>query len=202
MFALLPGLLPMAALVYVPERAVEEAPQDLSLAMLVPLPPPRLVGAYGGGGGGSIAHAPRGLFLGADTGLATMLPGRVDGAHGAWAFGARAGYQWRSGLAAQVRFDDLGVGAPDGSAPLLFATAGVRYSLPLVVMPFVEVLVGPAVYGAHVSPGAALGGGVSLPVLRHLAFDLSIRDWIAGIDGDVRHVVTAELGVSVGFGGR
>ena len=131
-----------------------------------------------------------------------MLGSGSDAAHGAWAFGARAGYQFSSGLSLQARFDDLGVRAPDGSGPLLFASGGVRYVLPFIVMPFAEALVGPAFYGPHTSLGAGLGLGVALPVGRHLSFDFAARDWIADVDGAVRHVPTFEVGITVGFGGR
>ncbi len=158
-----------------------------------------LVGAAGGGGGG-YAHVPGGLFLGADSGVATILPSGKDSAHAAWTFGARGGYQWRSGVALQARFDDLGVEAPSGGPTLLTATAGLRYSLPFEPMPFGEVLVGPAIFGSQVTPTVAVGVGISLPVLRHLVFDLSVRDWVMDVDSAVRNVLTGELGVSVIFG--
>ena len=172
-----------------------------ALAALFPLPPPVLVGVHGGGGD-RLAHAPTGPLIGIDAGWATMLGSGSDAAHGAWAFGARAGYQFSSGLSLQARFDDLGVHAPDGSGPLLFATGGVRYVLPFIVMPFAEALVGTALYGPHASPGAGLGLGVALPVGRHLSFDFAARDWIADVDGTVRHIPAFEIGLTVGFGGR
>jgi hypothetical protein len=168
---------------------------------LVPLPPLRLVGGAGGGGG-SIARAPSGPFLGADTGWATMLGAAGAPATGAWSFGARAGYAFSSGLALDARFDDLGVHAPSGEGPLLLGTAGVRYSLPFIVMPFADAHFGAAWYGDHATPTAGLGLGLSFPVLRHLLVDVSARDWIADVDGSVRHVPTFELGIAGGFGGR
>jgi hypothetical protein len=56
--------------------------------------------------------------------------------------------------------------------------------------------------GTHAAPAAGLGLGVTLPVLRHLAFDLSVRDWIADLDGGVRDIPTFQLGITVGFPGR
>ena len=144
-----------------------------------------------------VSRAPEGLFLGADTGVATLLPSNKDPAHVGWAFGFRGGYQWRSGIALQARFDDLGVDAPKTGGTLLFTTLGLRYSLPLPLMPFAEVLGGTAIYGSNVTPGVGLGLGVSLPVLRHLVFDLSIRDWIAELDSSVCNVPTVELGITV-----
>jgi hypothetical protein len=173
----------------------------LSLGTLEGMPPLRLVGAVGGGGG-AYSHAPSGLFIGADTGWAVMLGEGTAPARDAWTFGARAGYEWRNGLALEARFDDLGVAPPLGGGPLLTATGGVRYSMPFIVMPFAEALIGPAFNGTHVAPAAGIGLGASLPVLRHLMFDLSVRDWIADIDGAVRNTPTVELGITVGFAGR
>ncbi len=167
---------------------------------------PVLVGAFGGGH----AHAmgtPQGWFLGADTGWAWLLGGMdvsartTSGARdNAWCFGARAGYQLASGLAIQARFDRLGVTAPDASGSLMTASAGVRYSLPVVPMPFAEALIGPAFHGTDTSFSAILGVGASLLVARHLAFDASLRDALVDIGG-VHHVVTLTLGITAGFGG-
>jgi hypothetical protein len=74
--------------------------------------------------------------------------------------------------------------------------------MPLVVMPFAEALLGPAFNGSHATPTAGIGLGVTLPVLRHLAFDVSVRDWIADLDGGVRNVPTFQVGITVGFPGR
>lgn len=173
----------------------------LSLGTLEGLPPFRLVGGFGGGGG-AISRAPSGLFVGADTGWAVMLGPGPGPAPNAWAFGTRVGYQWRNGLALEGRFDDLGVEPPTKGGSLLFGSAGIRYSIPFVVMPFAEALIGPAFNGTHAAPGAGLGIGASLPVVRHLMFDLSLRDWIVDLDGAVRNVPTIELGITVGFTGR
>jgi hypothetical protein len=167
---------------------------------------PVLVGAFGGGHAHAVG-APYGWFLGADAGWAWLLGGtdtavrstsgdRTD----SWCFGARAGYQLASGLAVQARFDRLGVTAPDGSGTLMTASLGVRYSVPIVPMPFAEAAIGPAFHGSNVSPSAALGVGVSLLVARHLAFDASLRDWLVDIDG-VHNVPTLMLGITAGFGG-
>ena len=173
----------------------------LSFGLLAAMPPSRLVRAFGGGGG-AVSRAPSGPFVGADTGWGVMLgPGSPTAPNG-WAFGARAGYEWANGLALEGRFDDLGMDPPRGGGSLLTASAGVRYSLPLIVMPFAEALVGPAFNGTHATPTAGIGLGASLPVLRHLMFDFSLRDWIADLDGGVRNIPTVELGITVGFGGR
>ncbi len=170
------------------------------------LPLEVLVGAFGGGHGGG-PHAPHGWFLGADSGWAWLVGSTdvvarssSDVHDNAWAFGARAGYQLRSGLAVQARFDKLGVTAPDLSGAMMTAAFGVRYSVPIVPMPFAEALVGPAFHGSQTSPTAAIGVGASLVVARHVTFDGSLRDWIVDIDG-VHHVPTVMLGITAGFGG-
>lgn len=167
---------------------------------------PVLVGSFGGGHGRG-GLAPRGWFIGADTGWAwfvsmpdaaarTTSPPRDN----AWCFGARAGYQLASGLAVQARFDKLGVDAPDGSGAVDMISAGVRYSIPIVPMPFAEAMVGPGIHGSAVDPGAGIGLGVSLLVARHVAFDGALRDWIVDLGG-VRHIPTITFGITAGFGG-
>jgi len=172
------------------------------------MPPAVLVGAFGGGHGHA-TRAPHGWFFGADTGIAWLVgasdvEARTAGASNidskAWCFGARAGYQLASGLAVQARFDKLGLDAPDGSGELVGVSTGIRYSLPVVPMPFAEALVGSAIHGSDLSPMIGLGVGASLFVARHLSFDASLRDWIVDIDG-MHHVPTLTLGISAGFGG-
>lgn len=176
---------------------------------ILQFPPALLVGAFGGSAG-AYARMPYGFFFGADTGLATLVSSDSDVAlrtqtqvaplHRGWAFGVRTGYEWASGLAIQARFDDLGVHTSDGTTSLMFASAGLRYSFPFIVMPFVDALVGPAFDASGVSLGAAIGIGASIVVTRHLGIDLAFRDWIADLDGSVRHVPTATVGVQIGFG--
>ena len=195
--------LTVSGVAFFPAIAAADAPVMMPAMpfALMPLPPARLVGSFGGGSG-SLWHAPSGPFVGAESGLGLMLGSGTDPARDAWAFGARVGYQWRSGLALEARFDDLGVDPRTGGGSLLVASGGVRYSMPLVVMPFAEALIGPAFNGTHATPAVGVALGVSLPVLRHLAFDLSARDWIADLDGAVRNVPTFELGLTVGFSGH
>ncbi len=167
---------------------------------------PVLVGAFGGGHGHG-ARAPHGWFVGADTGWAWFIgmPDVVARASSvprdnAWCFGGRAGYQLASGLAVQARFDELGVGAPDGSGSLAALSAGVRYSVPIVPMPFAEAMVGPTFHGSDAAASAGVGIGLSLLVARHLAFDAAARDWIVDLGG-VHHIPTITLGITAGFGG-
>lgn len=165
-----------------------------------------LIGGFGGGH--SSGSGPHGYFFGADTGWAWIIgadPAALarstsDSPTDAWCFGARAGYQLASGLAVQARFDKLGLDAPDGSGELVGVSTGIRYSLPVVPMPFAEALVGSAIHGSDLSPMIGLGVGASLFVARHLSFDASLRDWIVDIDG-MHHVPTLTLGISAGFGG-
>ena len=166
---------------------------------------PLLIGAFGGGHSGG--RAPHGFFFGADTGWAWLV-GESDVAarsttslqSNAWCFGARGGYQLRSGLAIQARYDHLGVSAPDGAGALSFVSAGVRYGFPMEIEPFAEAMIGPAFHGGTISPGAALGLGLSLLATRHVAFDFAVRDWLVDING-VHHAPTVTLGITAGFGG-
>ncbi len=191
-------------------------PMLATIALADPLPPallgslrgmdPVLVGSFGGGHGLGLG-APHGWFLGADAGRAWLIGGTDIAARStssphddAWCFGARAGYQLASGLAVQVRFDQLGVSAPNGGGSMMTASAGVRYSVPIVPMPFAEALIGPAFHGAEVAPSAGLGVGVSLVIARHIAFDALLRDWLIDTDG-VHHVPAVMLGITAGFGG-
>jgi len=176
------------------------------LGTLRGLPPALLVGSFGGGHGHGV-RAPRGVFLGVDTGWAwllgmsdvearTLVPVDRNG----WCYGARFGYQFASGVAIQARYDKLGVSAPDASGDLAVASAGVRYSVPVVPMPFAEALVGPAFHGTSTSPIVGLGVGASVFVARHVGFDVALRDWIVDLGG-VHHIPTVTLGISAGFGG-
>ena len=169
------------------------------------LPPAFLVGSFGGGHSGG--RGPRGFFFGADTGWAWLVGGTdiatrstTGTQDSAWCFGAKAGYQLRSGLAVQVRYDHLGVTAPDASGNLSFATVGVRYALPMVIEPFAEAMAGPAFHGSDVSLGAGLGGGLAVIATRHVVFDAAVRDWLVDIRG-VHHAPTVTLGITAGFGG-
>jgi len=167
------------------------------------------IGAFGGGAG-AYARMPSGLFLGADTGVAVLASSDGDTAarvaepvapkDTGWTFGIRAGYEWESGLALQARVDDLGTHTNDGDQSLTFCSVGVRYSLPFVVMPFVDALVGPAFDSSGTSFGAAIGVGASILVTRHLGVDLALRDWMADLDGGIHHIPTATVGVQLGFG--
>ena len=135
-----------------------------------------------------------------------MLPTSRDDAHGAWSFGARTGYAWGSGLAIQLRYDDLGVEAPplqSDASVLQFATVGARYAIPYYVQPFAEALVGAAFFGDRARVGGVIGLGVAVPVERHLSLDFALRDYLADLDaeGGVRQAITAHLGVTVIFGG-
>jgi OmpA family protein len=169
------------------------------------MPPAVLMRSFGGGHGGG--RAPHGWFFGVDTGWAWLVGGGETATRtttpphwNAWCFGARGGYQLRSGLAIQTRYDHLGVTAADGNGELGIASAGVRYAFPMAVEPFAEAMFGPAFHGGSVSPAAALGAGLSLLASRHVAFDLTVRDWIVDLGG-VRHAPSVTFGITAGFGG-
>jgi hypothetical protein len=147
-----------------------------------------------------------GLFLGVDTGLSLALPSGYDAAQDAWAFGGRFGYEFADGVAVQARYDDLGLTPhltrpPEGSMQV--GSVGARYTFPfLVPLPFVEALWGPAFHGDTASVSGGLGLGASIPVGRHLRFDVAVRDWITQIDDQLRHTLTFEVGAAVSFASR
>jgi hypothetical protein len=183
-----------------------------SLGLLVVFARPALgtpIGAFGGSAG-AYARFRSGFLFGADTGIATLVSSDEDSIarveptttpkyHG-WAFGVRTGYEWTNGIALQARVDDLGTHTGSGNQPLSIASVGLRYSLPFVVMPFVDALVGPAFDNSGTSLGAAIGIGASIIVTRHLGVDVAVRDWMADLGGGIRHIPTVTLGVQLGFG--
>jgi hypothetical protein len=144
-----------------------------------------------------------GVFIGVDTGVALALASGFDPAHDAWTFGGRAGYEFRNGLALQLRYDYLGL-APHfttpPASPTQIGSAGVRYSIPfLIPLPFFEAMWGPSFNGDSVSIAGGLGVGASVPIGRHLRIDASVRDWITPIDDQVHQILTFELGAAVSF---
>jgi hypothetical protein len=97
------------------------------------------------------------VFVAVEAGWATTLAAGSDRAHGSFAFGARGGWQFSSGLALHLRYDDLGVRPGDSRSPLQLATAGLRYSVPFIVpLPFAEVNAGPSfVAGGEFTPNVS-----------------------------------------------
>jgi hypothetical protein len=137
-------------------------------------------------------------YIGLDAGGALLLDADHTPLTGALAFGLHAGYRLPSGLAFDLRADELGVDAPDGGGPLIAGGLGMRYTVPLEVMPFVEAHLGALEYGP-VSLAGDAAVGLALPIGNHLEIDLSARDWIAQIDGAIHHVPMFALGFEVGF---
>ena len=182
------------------ELARAAALPDAPLASVVVAPPARLVG--GAGGGTFASHASTGPYLGAETDWTIALPASGDAAHSGLGFGLRAGYRLPSGLAPQLRFDDLGVTLPGHDHAVLCATAGLRYVLPLFPMPYAEVGAGPAFVGSSASIAAAVAIGLAIPVVRHVEIDVAARDWLVSPGGNVRQVLGFGVGLTVGFGGR
>ena len=183
---------PTASLDAVPAGALP------SPALIEALPFARLVGGHGGGGYGRALIQPSGLYIGLDGGASLMLAAGPAPLEGAPAFGLHAGYRLPSGLSFDLRGDELGVRAPDGRGPIVAGGLGMRYTVPLEVMPFVEAHLGALEYGpVSVAGDAALG--IAVPIGNHLEIDVSARDWIAQIDGAVRHIPMFALGFEVGF---
>ena len=179
------------------------------IAVADPLPllgrmDPILVGAFGGGHGHG-ARAPHGWFLGAETGHAWFVGMQSSAARATstpsdsgWCFGARVGYQLPSGLAVQTRFSKLGVDA--GAGGLDEIAGGVRYSLPIVPMPFAEAEIGATFDEQEVAASAGVGIGMSLLVARHVSFDVAAHDWIVDLGG-IHHIPTLTVAITAGFGG-
>ena len=168
------------------------------VAVGAPIPYARLIG--GSPSGGPAASGAGGPLLGVEGAWATTLGATDDPAHGAGAFGARAGWAFANGLAVHVRYDDLGVEPAGLATPLQLATVGLRYSMPfLMPLPFAEVDAGPAFVGGDVRPGAGAGVGVSVPLGRQVLVDLAARDWLVPIAGVLRQTITAGLGLTVSF---
>jgi len=182
-------------------RTASAEPAHGVLDFAIPRPPARLTGTVLSPGHGP-AEAQEGLLLGIGSGWSTLLPSSRDAADGAWSLGARLGYQLRYGLALDARYDYLGVAPHADGRVLQTGAAGLRYSLPWYVEPFAEAALGCTFHGADVSIGGGVGLGISLPVGQHLAFDLALRDWITPLDGEVRHVLSTHLGVTLTFGRR
>jgi len=183
-----------------PSGAMDGVPEwGLPLpAMIAVLPDARLVGGHGGGGGGRALVQPSGLYIGLDAGGALMLADVSAPMTDALALGLHAGYRMPSGLSLDLRGDELGVHAPSGGGPLVAGGVGMRYTVPLEVMPFVEAHVGALEYGpVSLAGDAALG--LAVPIGEHLEIDVSARDWIAEVDGAIRHVPMFALGFEVGF---
>ena len=139
---------------------------------------------------------PSGLYVGVDAGEALRLASALDPVGGAPSFGVRAGYLFRSGLALDLRADDLGL--EDAAGVLRAGGLGLRYTLPGPVRPFAEVHAGAAGYVGFVL-AAECGAGLAVPVGRHVLLEWAARDWIADLDGSVRHVPAFTAGLTVGF---
>ena len=169
-----------------------------------------LTGSFGGRLSAA-RGAPEGWFLGVETGRAWLLDGDAmasgaraavaDDSDSAWTFGARAGYQLRSGLAIQ-RAVRRSRGRHRPGRARSFVGVGRRALL---------------VADRHaVRRGARRGRvrrvrrsrhrrgrrrRVASSLARHVAFDAALRDWIADIDGGIRHIPTVTVGIDLGFGG-
>ncbi|HVY44449.1 MAG TPA: hypothetical protein VHB21_01170 [Minicystis sp.] len=141
-----------------------------------------------------------GVLLGADGGVSWLLPAGPDKSQQAGSFGVRFGYDFGNGLSFDGRYDDLGV--VEAKGPLQAVTLGGRYALPLLVMPFVDVRAGAQFDAVAAQVVAAPGAGVAVPVSRHLALDLTARDWLAVPGERLRSIITLRLGATVTFGGR
>ena len=64
-----------------------------------------------------------------------------------------------------------------------------------------SVPLGPGEGPAAVFFGGGLGIGVSMPLSRHVAIDLGVRDYLTQAGAQIMDVVTAQLGVGFTVGG-
>ena len=152
-------------------------------------------GRVGGGPSG-------GVFVGVDTGVALALASGFDPAQDAWAFGGRAGYEFRNGLALQLRYDYLGL-APHltnpSTSPMQIGSAASSYSIPfLVPLPFFEAMWGPSFNAGSVrSRGGRRSRGLRphRPARAHRCFGARL-DHADRRPGPDPHV---ELGAAVSF---
>lgn len=184
----------------VPAGADPATSADASLLAMSGGPLRRLVGGSSFGGGRPAVGASGGPLLALEGGGAVTLAARGDPAQEAWAFGARAGWAFPNGLAAHLRYDDLGVEPGGSPSPLQLATAGLRYSVPfLVPMPFAEVDAGAAFAGGDARFGAGAGLGASLPLGTFVQLDVIGHDWLVPVAGTLRQTFTIGLGLTVTF---
>jgi hypothetical protein len=129
-----------------------------------------------------------------------MLPSAGTSGYGSPTVAARAGWQFPSGLALHLRYDDLGVRPDPSASPLQLATVGLRYTVPFFIpLPFAEVDAGSAFLGDDARFGASAGLGASIPLGSHVLVDAVGRDWLIPISGELRQTLTASLGLTVTF---
>ncbi len=168
-----------------------------------------------GSGGYHVAGGPpSGYLFGLDVGAALPLATGGVESQANLSLGARLGYQFANGLSVAFRYEDLGL-APDlvDSAQFQFAALEVRYSFPYVFpMPFIEAAAGLSIATANaplrlgggsvsVGPGGSVGLGVSFPLTHHFAIDVTGRDWLAPLSGQLFQIFTIEAGLAFAFGG-
>ena len=155
----------------------------------------------------SVVHAGRsegrslsGVELRVDAGASTRFAVAGDPTEGAASFGASLGYAWPNGISVDARYDDLGAARTDLAAtPLQTASAGLRYSAPLVVMPFGEVRCGSAFDTTGAFFAAALALGVDVPFTRYLSAEVTVRDWLVPDQVALRSIATFQVGLTVRF---
>lgn len=159
--------------------------------------PPILRSGHAGGGPGS------GWIVGVDAGLSTRFALGGDPSAGGLGFGARLGYAFRGGFQVDARYDDLGVHLRDldPNGVLQATTLGARYELPLFILPFAEVRIGPAFDATSAWFAAAVALGVAVPIARPLSIDLTARDWLVPAGDSLHSILTVQLGLTVRFGG-
>jgi hypothetical protein len=159
----------------------------------------RAVGGWVSGGQATTGPI-GGPLLAVEGGWATMLPAGSARGYGSPTVVARVGWQFPSGIAFHLRYDDLGVRPDASTSPLQIATVGLRYSVPFFIpLPFAEVDVGPAFLGGDARFGASAGLGASIPLGSHVLVDAVGRDWLVPIANELRQTLTVSIGLTVTF---
>jgi hypothetical protein len=129
-----------------------------------------------------------------------MLPAGSARGFGSPTVAARVGWQFPSGIALHLRYDDLGVQPDASTSPLQVATVGLRYSVPFFIpLPFAEVDAGSAFVGGDVRLGASAGLGASIPLGSHALVDAVGRDWLVPVSSELRQTLTVSVGLTVTF---
>jgi hypothetical protein len=106
--------------------------------------------------------------------------------------GFHAGYRAPSGIALDLRLDDLGAARVVGGYA---GGAGLRYTMPRrYLRPFVDAHVGAESNGGRTGLATDLGFGVAVPLGVHAELTLSAREWMGLLES-----VTERAGMMFGF---
>ncbi len=145
------------------------------------------------------ARSLSGWQLRIDTGPAARFAVNGEAGGDAWQFGVSLAYAFRSGFSVDARYADLGVSRDGVMTPLQTASSGVRFSIPLRVMPFGELRCGTAFDATGAYFASAVAVGLDIPFTRFLVGEMSVRDWLVPDSATLHSLVTFNLGLTVRF---